>query len=238
MSNLEENLKKAGLTGNEARIYLELLQRGSINGSQLANKAGLDRTLTYQVLNNLIKKGLVNYIIKEHKKHFEASSPNNLLNPIKEKKAFIEDLIPELKNLEKAKDTINEVSVYEGKEGLRATYMLWLEEKDTFCAFGSTGRLYDVLYESPRIAKEIEKKGLKGRVVINPKYKGHKMMQYKNLHFKFLDVDSEATTTVFGEVVCIHLIKEKPIVIIIKNKYIAESYRNYFEFLWKAAKSY
>ena len=29
--------------------------------------------------------------------------------------------------------------------------------------------------------------------------------------------------------------KEKPYIILIKNKDIAETYKNYFEFMWKAA---
>ena len=35
----------------------------------------------------------------------------------------------------------------------------------------------------------------------------------------------------------IHLIKEKPHIVIIKNKEIAESYRNHFKILWKYAKN-
>ena len=62
------------------------------------------------------------------------------------------------------------------------------------------------------------------------------MLKLKNLEFRFLDIKSEATTTIFGNKISIHVIKEKPIIIIIKNKDIVESYKNHFEVLWKIAK--
>jgi len=235
MLSLQEKLKKSGLAGNESKVYLELLKRGSINGSQLAKKVSLDRTLTYQVLNNLIKKGLVHYTIKEHKKYFEASDPQTLLNPIKEKEAFIKDLMPELRSLEKVKEKEQEINVYEGLEGLRVLMREIIKEK-SFCSFGATGRAYDVLYELPRIGKELSKKGFRARIIIDSRYKSHGILKLKGIESRFLNIKSEATTTIFGNKVSIHVTKEKPFVIIIKNEEIVESYKNYFEILWNIAR--
>ena len=235
MENLQEKLKKAGLTGNEAKVYLGLLKFGSINGSRLAKKIGMDRTLTYQLLNNLVEKGLVSYIIKEHKKYFESSDPINLLNSIKKKETFIRDLVPELKKIEQMEEKEQEINLYEGVEGMRTLMREIIKEK-SFCSFGATGRAYDTLYELPRITKELARKGFKARIIMNSKYKEHKMLEIKNIEAKFLNIESEATTTIFGDKVSIHMIKERPIIIIIKNKDIANTYRNHFEFLWKIAK--
>ena len=40
-------LEQAGLAGNEAKVYLELLRRGTLAGAELAHLTGLDRTLIY-----------------------------------------------------------------------------------------------------------------------------------------------------------------------------------------------
>jgi sugar-specific transcriptional regulator TrmB len=235
MDNFEERLRKSGLTGNEAKIYLELLRKGSLSANDLSKKIGMDRTLTYTVLNHLIEKGLVNYVIKKNKKFFEAADPANLLNPIKEKEAFVNDLVPELRKVEKIKEIVQEINIYEGKEGLR-TFMRELLKYRSFCSFGSTGRAYDALYEVPRLAKELEKKGFSARIISNPKYKKHEMTKLKNIQFRYLDIKSEATTSIFGDNIAIHLLTEKPIIILIKNKEIAESYHNHFEILWNVAK--
>jgi len=73
MAEFEDKLRKSGLTGNEAKVYFELLRKGSMSANDLSKKIGMDRTLTYTVLNHLIEKGLVNYVIKKNKKFFEFS---------------------------------------------------------------------------------------------------------------------------------------------------------------------
>ena len=235
MRGYEEKLQKAGLTGNEARVYLELLKQGSITASQLAKKIGMDRTLVYTVLNHLIEKGLVNYVLKANKKYFAPAEPNNLLNPLRQKEAFIKDLIPELKKIEKTKPIVQQINVYEGKEGIRTLINLALKHKE-FCAFGSTGRAFYALYEMPMIAKQVMKSNIKVRFIGNKRLKGTPAFSFKKFENRYLDVESEATTTIFGDYISIHLIKEKPLVIIIKNKEIAQTYKNHFELLWKVAK--
>lgn len=228
-----EKLRKAGLTGNESRVYYELLKKGQLSANQIAKDIGMDRTLTYTVLNHLIEKGMVNYVIKGNKKMFNASSPDNLLNPVKEQEAYIQGILPDLKSIEKSIGIVQEISVYEGKEGVRAFARILMKHKG-FDSFGVTGRAYDLLIEAPRLVKELEKSKAKIRLITHPKYKKHPM-KIKNCEVKYLDLKSEATTTIFGDYIAIHLIKEKPSIILIKNRYIAESYKNHFGVLWKAA---
>lgn len=228
-----EKLRKAGLTGNESKVYFELLKKQQLSANQIAKNIGMDRTLTYTVLNHLIEKGMVSYVIQGNKKLFNASSPENLLNPVKEQEAYIQNLLPDLKSIEKSIGIIQEISVYEGKEGIRAFARVLMKHKG-FDSFGATGRAYDLLIEAPRLAKELEKSKAKIRLITHSKYKKHPM-KVKNCDVKYLDLKSEATTTVFGDYVAIHVIKDKPSIILIRNKYIAESYKNHFEVLWKTA---
>lgn len=232
---INEMLKEAGLTGNEAKVYLELLKKIQLSANQIAKSLGMDRTLVYNVLNHLIEKGQVNYVVKENKKFFSISNPDNLLSPVKAREVLILDLIKELKKIKSSEQQETEINVYEGKAGIRNFFRELMKEKD-LCAFGSTGRAYDLLFESPAFAKEAEKKKIKMRIIANEEVRKKEFSKYKNLKMKFLDLKSEATTTIFGDKVSIHLIKEKPVIIIIKNKEIAQSYRNYFEFMWEKPK--
>jgi len=235
MENFEEKLKKAGLTGNETKVYLELLKQEQLSANELSKKISMDRTLTYTVINNLMEKGMVSYVIKSSKKFFKAENPENLLNPIKERETFIKDLIPQLKKIKQVKDVPYEINIYEGKEGLR-TFTKLLTKQKKLCTFGATGRLYDALYEVPSLVKKIEKKRFSLRIITSPKYKTHEMTKTKWTQIKYLNLKSEATTSIFGDYVSIHLLTQKPLIILIKNKEIAESYQNHFEILWKSAK--
>ncbi len=234
---IQEKLQEAGLTGNEAKIYLELVKKGELSANQIAKNLGIDRTLTYTILNHLIEKGQVSYIIKEKKKLFSCSSPDNLLNPLKSKEIVISDLIQELKKIKTEEKQDIEVKIYEGKEGIRTFVNLALKEKE-FCAFGSTGLMFFTLYELPAMAKQAAKKGIKIRIIGNKELKSQEPFMLKDFEYGFLDIKSEATTCIFGDYVSIHMILPKPIFILIKNKKIALSYKNHFEILWDKSKKY
>lgn len=231
----EESLRKAGLTGNESIMFVQLLKYGEQSANDISKKIGMDRTLAYTVLNNLIEKGLANYIIKSDKKFFKASDPSNLINPIMEREIFVRDLIPKLKAMEKSENVEHEVNVYEGKEAIRNMYNLFKKHKKIL-SFGATGRAYDYLYESPVLTKDLIRQGIKGRIITSKRYKDHPITRIKTIDVKYVDYESETTTTIFGNYVMNHIAKEKPIVILIKNKEMADTYRKHFELLWKIAK--
>ena len=234
---IQEKLQQAGLTGNESKVYLELVKKGELTANQLAKNLSLDRTLTYTLLNHLIEKGQVSYIIKEKKKFFSATEPDSLLNQIKSKEILIKDLITDLTKIRKEPQQEAEIKILEGKEGIRTLFQTFIKEKSkSFVSFGATGRAYDLLYEAPAIAKEFLKQKISGKIILGKKHKEHEFTQFKNLEIRNLDIKSEASTTIFGDYVSIHMIKDKPLVILIKNKDIAESYRNYFNWMWEKAK--
>ncbi len=234
---IENILRRIGLTGNEARVYIELLKGGSTSANNLAKKISFDRSLTYQILNNLIQKGLANHILKEKIHYFEASAPENLLNSIKEKERLAITIIPNLKSLEKIEKTEREVKIYEGKNGLRVLFTELLNEKN-INIFGATGKSYEILkFEMPHLIKEVEEKGLRGKMISNLSFKNHPITKIKGIRVKYLEKErSQATTIIYDDKVSIHLLKDKPLIIIIKNKDISDTYKNYFNLLWKIAK--
>ncbi len=234
--DIYEKLQQAGLTGNEARVYLELLKKGELSANQIAKNIGMDRTLTYTVLNNLIEKGQVNYAIRENKKFFSCSIPDNLINSLKTKEFIILNLIKELKTIKKEENKETEINIYEGRDAIRNMYALFKKYKEIL-SFGATGRAYDYLYESPALVNELLKENIYGRIITSKKYKMHSMTRIKNITVKYVNYESEATTTLFGDYVMIHLAKNNPLIILIKNKDICDTYRKHFELLWKNAKS-
>ncbi len=231
-----EKLELSGLTRNESKVYLELLKREEIGANQISKNLGMDRTLVYTVLNHLIEKGQANYIIRDGKKLFSNSNVDNLLSQTKSREMAIVELIASLKKLEKKESLDTKVEIYEGKEGLRSIMRLMMKYKD-LCSFGATGRAYDYLYESEALAKEWIKSKGNVKLITNSKYKGHDMTKIKYIKTKYLDIESESTTSIFGDYIAIHISIEKPLIILIKNKYISQSYKNHFEVLWKSAKA-
>src|SRR3989344_1200483 len=92
-------LEELGLTKNEITVYLELLKLESTTTGPLIKETGLANSRVYNSLESLIKKGLVTYIVKNNVKYFRAEDPSHLLEKLEEKKAKLQQLIPELKKL-------------------------------------------------------------------------------------------------------------------------------------------
>ena len=230
---MEQELRQSGLTGNEAKVYMTLLKSSQISGSRLAKKTGLDRSVTYNVLDNLIEKGLVNYVIKDGKKIFSAGKPENLLTPIKEKEDFITSIIPELKKIQKVPEAKGNVEVYDGKEGLKS-FTLDVLRSDEFYILNATGRIFTVLeYFGPRIIREGKKKaGI--RIIANEESKDTDLMRL-NADIRFLpkEYTNSATTFIYGDKVAFQIITEKPMIVVIESKTISEGYKKNFELIWK-----
>ena len=86
-----EILKKIGLTENEIKIYLDLLKSGSSTAYEISKRINIYRVHVYDKLEQLINKGLVTYIYKSSKKHFQATNPSKIKDHLEEKKKEIEN---------------------------------------------------------------------------------------------------------------------------------------------------
>ena len=78
-------LKDIGLTDGEIKAYLALLELGKSTVGKIIEKSRVSPSKIYDVLNRLIEKGLISYIIEGKVKHFKAAPPKNVLNYIERK---------------------------------------------------------------------------------------------------------------------------------------------------------
>lgn len=233
-----KNLEEIGLSNKESEVYLALLKKGSFGGGELAKFLNVDRTHVYNILRNLINKGLVSHIIKDKKTFFQACSPKNLLNSVYEKEQAIKAIIPELLLLEKNPLKHFSVKVLEGKSGLRTLSRLFLDSKPKeVLVYGGTGKSYQVLeYEMPHVAKETKVMKMKGRIITGKELKEESFTKLSNFKVRYVDELTPSSTMIFGDKVSINVFDEKPFFILIESKSVADSYKKYFESLWKQAK--
>lgn len=127
MTNIETIFKKLGLDDKDAAVYLSLLSSGPIAIRKLAEKSGINRGTTYEILKTLQKEGLVSYYHKEKHQHFVAEDPKVLKNILARKKKEFEDvednlvkLIPELSSLSHTTSDRPVVKFYENFQGVRS----------------------------------------------------------------------------------------------------------------------
>ncbi|MCU0680040.1 MAG: BlaI/MecI/CopY family transcriptional regulator [Planctomycetes bacterium] len=76
---IEKVLQDFGLSEKESRVYLALLQVGPAPVQKIADKSSLARSTIYEILNALIKRGLVNTYLKKRVKYFSPEEPEKLV---------------------------------------------------------------------------------------------------------------------------------------------------------------
>ena len=137
----------------------------------------------------------------------------------------------------------------EGIEGQKQfdynIFKLSKENKINYCYilgnFYASSLSSDLLIE--RLINEFKKLKLDKKVdykgIWNPKYKKDKIIKQYSLvgKNKFLDVPSKVTTVIFGEYVAYLFTLDKPYIIEIKSKVVAEEMKFYFNELWNIAKN-
>lgn len=122
----EQFLKNLALSEKEAVVYLAALELGSSTIQEISGKSQISRSTAYEVIESLIKKGLMSALSKRKKKYFFAEKPERLttLIDIKEKefkrrKQELKAILPELKELAGLSRERPRIRIYEGKQGVR-----------------------------------------------------------------------------------------------------------------------
>jgi len=234
---IKETLQELGLNEKESLIYLKLLEQKNCTASKLAKLGKINRTTAYLELENLTKKGLVSFVIKDSKRYYQAASPDKLLEILETRKAKLKEVLPILKKRHKSIEPF-QFEVFEGKEGIKTFYQDILKEGKEVLAFGVTGKAFEILrFEFPHFIKKYEKAKLTARYLANKDSKRLlKTLPKSKVKVKYLPekYKSEITTIIYSNKIAIQsLIKENLFVIVISDKKLSEGYKNYFEFMWK-----
>tara|TARA_Y100000310_G_C20366544_1_gene661464 strand:- start:4 stop:741 length:738 start_codon:yes stop_codon:yes gene_type:complete len=239
-------LEEIGLTNSEIKIYTGLLKFGSVKVGELMKQVNLHRSRVYEVINRLIKKGLVSYVIKNNIKYFEATNPERLLTFIEEQKeklsekeSKIKKIIPELKKNVSSLSK-SEAHVFVGKEGLKTIRKDVLKQKQDLYLIGAVGKEDKFLkYFFPNFNKLRIKSKIKWKILYDAEVRGKKIANLGLMETKFLpkEYSSPSVINIYGDrVVNILWNDDNPTCFMIINKEIADSYRKWFKLLWKSAK--
>ena len=231
-----EILEEFGLNEKESRIYVTLLKEKSCNASRLAKLTNLNRTTAYLELDNLLRLGLVSYVIKDSRRYYQAASPEKLLEILDTKKAKIESILPMLKGLHKSSQSFK-IETYEGKGGIKTFYNDILNNAGEVLVFGATGKAIEILkFSYPHFLKKFMKANIRERALANMQAK--KIMEAhpkSHIQVKYLPkkYKADVTTVIYDNKIAIQsLHKDNIYVVVISDELLYKSYKNYFEFMW------
>ncbi len=243
-----EVLRKIGLTENEIKIYIDLLKSGTSTSYEISKRTNIYRVHVYDKLEQLMNKGLATYVYKGAKKFFQATNPSKIKQYLEDKKRELElqeedvnSILPELEamtNLPK-EDTI--VEVFKGNEGLKYFLKDIVKTNKEVLITGIDDQKYQETLPifMKQYFRDLKNKGIKERV-ISVKRKGVFLFDKElapTTTYRFLEATqfNPTNTFVYGNKTVIVTWGTPVTAVMIKNNEIAETYRNYFEHLWKIA---
>ncbi len=241
-------LERIGLTKNDRKVYLTLIELGVSTVSDIVKKTGMHRSYVYDILDKLIDLGLVGFVIKNNKKYFEVSVPEKIIElleskeqEIKQNKQEIEKVLPELRKRQNISAVKQEAKIFLGKQGIQTILEDILATKKDFVAFGAEGKFKDIFkWYFDNWQKRRLKQKIKYKIIYNEKLKEERpTKEQKLIETRFLPEKYEfpATTIIYANKVAIITWEPNPIAFLLENEQTAKSFTNHFEILWKMSRT-
>lgn len=234
-------LQELGLSVTEAKVYLALLELGSGLAGEITKKSEINRTNVYDALERLIEKGLVSYVVSANRKVFESIDPKRLQEILKEKQQKLDSIMKELQSKYNSNKSKEEATIFKGKKGIKSIFENILKEKKNLFVYGAESRFAKMF---PAYQKHWNKRRSKlkinVKIIYNEKVKQSKIKEkLKLLDMKFLPKYYEfpSTIMIYGDNAVTIVWTELPFGFMIKSKEAVKSNMNFFDILWKIAKS-
>jgi HTH-type transcriptional regulator, sugar sensing transcriptional regulator len=240
----KQNLIDLGLTDGEAKVYLSLLKLGSSTVGPVAKEAHIAYSNIYDVLERLLEKGLISFILKEKTKYFQATSPKKLNEylekkeeKLKEEKKSLKKIIPELEKLQNPSSK-QEAEVFVGKSGVKTAYERILNEhlksKEKwlfFMTLKEDRQIADEVYASlyPKI-KKIEKSSIG---IANKSYKESEFIKKTKFNMKYVNFPIPGNIDIMGDQLLLISWTHTPTAVLITSQDMANKFKDYFYSIWK-----
>lgn len=241
-----EIMEEVGFTKGEIKVYVTLLELGPATAGRIIEKSRQQNSVVHFCLNKLIKKGIVTYVKKGKARLYNATDPKNIVQYIEDKKKKFETLLPELLLKQKMAKEEQTVELFEGKKGLYNLYSELLKNTkkgDEYLSFavGEEHKEKDVLLFHKNLTQKRKERELKIRVIGREKVRklffklyGEDIM--KTINCRFTDFNFPQGLIICKNKIAIVTWTKKPTGILVKSKFLAQKYRDFFYDVYNKAK--
>lgn len=244
-----------GLSEAEVAIYRASLALGPRPASVIAERAGLKRSHTYNILAGLQQKGIIQEIVKNSVRHFNCCPPeslvgmiNNQLEDLAAKKTRLERVVPALENLRGPLSKKPKVRFFQGKQGIQDIWEDILRTKDAQMyslvdlQYSWSSYDEDMRYWVKKFIERREEKGIWWNAIAVKSEVSDRELKKRSAskrHVKMLEgVRIPAEITVFGSKVALTSTREEMVGVVIENEPIVETLRSIHQYLWALLPDY
>lgn len=240
-----EILEELGLSQNEAKIYIALIELGQSSVPKISVKTGIHKRNIYDTIPRLLQKGIIYQLAETKENKYAAVEPDKLSDLIWEKESRLNKILPAL-NRQFKKTTTNEaVYIYKGVEGFKNYLRDILKAGEDVYFIGAKGGWFDKNLQTfiKKFLKQAKAKGIKYHHIFDNSVREQapELLPLLGKPYKFLP--SKYSTTgaidIFGDHIVtfsglnVKEITQDVTLVVIINKELADCYRTWFKFMWE-----
>ena len=235
-------LRSIGLSRNEVIVYLDLVSFKTSSALSIAKRAKLHRANTYDALKKLIQKGFVTEVLQGEKRLFRALEFDKLKFYVKQKEREIEEIIPLMKSMVgQEQDKKEEVTLSKGIFSFKNFLMNSLGYSKAIEIYGIPSNFIELI--GGGFFKDFNKQRIRSKIPIKlifkqkpEKFDELNQMPFTEARFSGASYISLTIISIFDDEIMMTVPMNPFSIITIKSNDIAESYREYFNVLWKHSK--
>lgn len=253
---MEQELLKLGLTLNQSKVYLTLLELGQTTVGPIIRRTNMPRQTVYNTLHELESKNLIFSAIKSNRTNWQAKEPQQILENLNIQKRLAEKILPDLLSKRDLAEHSAEIRVYEGIDGFATMHLVNLENQNRNTEvniIGAAGQKWIDLAEQGKFFNKYENLRLEKNI-------NHKIIAYENQRaevknfmdefyleqlpskrkkFRFLPEEfySPVGIQIWQDRIELIIYSDYPIIFEIRSMQIVKSFGKHFNFLWKFAKN-
>lgn len=248
MNKVKDFLSEYGFNEKQINIYLACLELGSSGVTEIARKAGNKRPGTYLILNDLVKKGLVDLMQEKDKTRYFAQNPKKIFQKLEnlqeEKDVVLSQLLNVYKN-KKLKPTVNVFDDYRTYEKLSDDVREFVKSGKEALYFGNSEFFFKNQTKSGLWFRVMKHKGTKCREIIvgSSKVLGEfveKVLELGNPNYqvKIFDKPVYPIETEFGiwgnKLYLFSGTGKELYTIVVENSQIINTHKAIFELMWES----
>ena len=245
MNDIIDKLQSIGLTRNESRVYLFLLEHKIAKAGTICSALNIPNSHIYRLLEKLIEKGIISFKIVNNVKVFRPVNPESLFSLFREKERQLEkekddlkDFISSLKEIEPEENKQNDFKYFEGINGIRSMFNefaeSWKPNSQVYIAsapiaYENWNAFLVEYFHGPRIKKKVHQQLIVPKSIIKH---GKERAGLKYIEIKYTDIEPETEFGVAGNYVYFLSQGEKPYALLIKDKNLASTQIKIFNIMW------
>ena len=244
-------LERVGLTKGEIKVYLALNTLGESTIGPIGKESKVSKSKIYDILEKLIEKGLVGYVIKEGTKYFVANNPTMILQYINTKEKELEKtreemekILPQLLMQRESAQKKPIAEIYSGWQGIttiRDELMATYKAGETFLTMGcpkAANERLERYFLKFHLLRQKNKVGMKIIYHADAREYGNVRRTMKKTHVRYFSkkFSSPHWIDIFPACVLFVMVLKSPIAFVVRDGQLANSFRSYFEIMWKNSK--